>query len=537
MSILDYNTPLGVNVNSPINRVERTPEAVAVNVVYGKAGADSFLLSAPASPTSSDSAGAVVTTFPAPPEQTYSPPSTSLPDSLKDASSAGEAYLEQWTCTNEVARKEGTRIVGYGVLRNLLQPVHPYFHDKWALINYWTRYYDEKNGYDLIYPRVKTLHRLNPYRKHQLNSQCSVRSAKLLFNFIEKEKLSGVRVVDMELTSPKLISYYLAGKGKSGISSSWSMNSRFWQLMKEYSFVGDGFTRRANLHMRSSENPLEPHVHTHNLSLNYEQAGIVGKGTRMGWACPKCNDDNWIKDNPASFYCATCHPSEPKPVLIKQSWKRRASGGLVPWDDKDLLMIKAIWLSVNIAFAKQHCIDGCWDNQSKLFEFYRKYKIRGLYRLLSFLSRFERGLIDVRIDWVPLNTDTGKAKFIHKLKYNGRHPVEDLAYYSNKNPDCEIPEDIVRHDNKARVFGFWNRLNDICPLSKDYERAKLSPYTGEALVPVNGCMGYLSRFTTPEVLDFHDGKLIGVDFVKGEAYERQLSEDEKYWLLSTQYVT
>ncbi|MBA7697484.1 hypothetical protein ES703_106149 [subsurface metagenome] len=484
-----------------------------------------------------------------------------MPSAQAGSAETGAAcYVQQWTYNRE---HEGlTRVVGYGKLRNLLQPKHKYFEDKWAEIKYWTRYLDKVSGCDLVYPRVKTFHRENPYRRYQLNRQCSARAAKAVFSLIENYRLPGFRVTDIETTMPAVTSAFLAFKGKRGRDMAWGMNDRFWQGLEDNGLVGSGHARRSNLHSWKTDCPVEPHFHFHELVPNFELVRYeFAAGSGRGW-----KDVPWQAVNdlrlevghiiapedvsPFAFpgcgcvYCVAVREWLAKPVkpvkavswwecgqravFQKREWSRQRGGTMVPWSDQELLQVKAIWLNIQINFVRKYCIQGAWDCQLKLLKFQRKYGLRGLVRLLSFLGRFNKGLVDVYVSFVKLNHNLGRAKLMNKLSYNGRHPVEDFAVYSNKYLDCVMPPEFIQHyDNKARLHGWWRDIKKIAVLSVSKEKEKLSPYNAEP-------MQYLGHYYTSELV--YDGdiygemKLVGVDIIRGSPVERLLSAEDLAWL-------
>lgn len=464
-------------------------------------------------------------------------PSVNSPSPLLDPPSLGvsPAYVHIRSCNNEVL--SGTRIMGYGKLRNLLQPKHKYFEDKWAEIKEWRRYLDKATSSDLLYPKVKTHHRENPYRRYQLNQQCASRAAKSLLYLIESYRLNAFRVVDLEITMPKAVSVYLAEKGKSGRDMAWGCEDRFMQALVSADLIPDGLARRSNLHTWSTEYPLQPHFHHHTLLTNYHQMGIENDIRDTGvkffiipeYPCSKCGGTEWAQMGIVAWQCNTCFPAErvlksERPTLKRWEWKRLKTGGLVPWNEKNLKQLKAIWLNTVINFVRQHSIGGAWEKQYKLMRFQRRYGVRGLTRLISFMGRFDQGLIDVYVSYASLNTPIGRAKLVNKLAYNGRHPIEDFAVFSNKHTDCDMPPDFIQHyDNKARLFGWWRDIKKLAALPKEREIVKLSPYDAEP-------MDYLGQYHTADLLEDMSGRLVAVDIIRGRPIERYLSDDDVYWL-------
>jgi len=510
------NKMLSVSTPLPDNSIEheRTPGAVAVMPADGRIPAEVV--------DSAASAGAAKTNFNFSPSPLVASSSPSLP-LLPDVQKSNAGYVQHWTCNREYNGL--TRVVGFGKLRNLLQPKHPYFVDKGASIKYWHRYYDKKLDCDLVYPRVKTYHRENPFRRYQLNRQCSARSVKAFIKFTINYKLHGMRVVDIEKTMPVSVSRFLSARGKSGIDMVWNMNKRFWDEMVSNSLVGGGHARRSNLHTWQTEKPLEPHYHFHELLPNYEVVGAKYQVEDMPqYPCSKCGGTKWVREGEVSWFCATCYPPESIPVFEKREWRRQAGGTMVPWSDKELILLKAIWLNIQINFVRRYCISDAWACQAKLLRFQRKHGLPGLIRLVSFLSQFNKGLIDIYVSFTKCNSEEGKAKLMHKLNYNGRHVMEDYAVYSNQHPDCPAPPAFIQHyDNKARLFGWWRDIRKLVSLLPKDEKQKLSPYNAEP-------MDYLGRWSTIELLDMHDGNVVAVDFIRGRPLERLLNNDDREWL-------
>lgn len=463
---------------------------------------------------------------------------SSLP--LPSSPAPAGAYLDIRTCNREVLK--GSRIMGFNKLRNMLQPEHKYFEAYWGEIKGYLRYFDSKTGSDLLYPQIKTVGRTkNPYKKYKLNRQCAGRAAKRMLAVVDSRKLQNFRIVDLETTMPKAVSEYLAGLGKTGRDKAWALEGKFYQALIDDALIPEGLARRVNLHTWSTENPLQPHFHHHTLIGNHYRVGIEKIVPRLKcWVCGELLLDNMtiarhiISEHHASFELKWAEEyvtrwkkgykaKQERSMLRKWTWKRLRSGGLVPWNESQLIKLKANWLNTVINYVRQHNIGGAWENQAKLLTFQRRHGVKGLCRLISFMGRFNAGLIDVYVSYASLDTSIGKAKFVNKLAYNGRNPIEDYAVFSNKNPDCDMPPDFIEgYPNKARLFGWWRDLDkELGPVSP--EITKLSPYDGEP-------MDYLGKYDITELVDDISGPLIAVDIIRGRPVERYLTDDDVGWL-------
>ena len=497
--------------NSGNSEHERTPGAAAVMPADGRIPAGSVQAAFPA--------GAALT-------------NSSLSPSLLPQTDS-RPYVHNWTSKGADTLKVA-RIIGYGKLKNLLQPNGKYFEGEYAEVWKWYRYLD-KQGNDLLYPKVKTFGRNNPYRRHQLNSQCAARAAKKVFKLKEQYQLQGLRMIDTTLTHPKAVSNYLASKCKPGRDAAWSLSERFWSSMVEYGLIGAGYAKHSNLHTWSSKEPLEAHFHTHNLIPNYEVKNYkyisLEPEDFPHLPCSKCGSTMWLKTGSAAYQCAKCFPVDEKkePEFIKREWCYQG-GTMVPWSYKQVVLLKALWLNTNINYVRRYCIEGAWENQAKLLRFQRRYGVPGLVRLVSFLARFGKGLIDVSISFIKLNSDIGRAKFMHKLAYNGRHPCEDYATYLNAHDDSPPPVWLLPYDNKARLFNWWRDIGEFVKLSGKEERAKLSPYDSTP-------MEYIGKVDTLDLLngEVSGGNLVAVDFIRGSPVERLLDKEELSWLYGVDF--
>jgi len=87
--------------------------------------------------------------------------------------------------------------------------------------------------------------------------------------------------------------------------------------------------------------------------------------------------------------------------------------------------------------------------------------------------------LDINIEFVELKklngseNTTGCKKLIHKLKYNRRRPIADLAlFYLFNNFNCnnindEFAEHLLNYTNRTQVYGYWNRISKYARRPKE----------------------------------------------------------------------
>lgn len=385
----------------------------------------------------------------------------------------------------ENSQARSTRLVGFGKLKSLLQPVHRYFRDKLGYVKQFALYRDDKQGIDLAYPiisghiitiegpdrgdvlvladRYERLHRDNPYRRRQQSHRASQRTFKRLRKFVDRNKLDDFEVASLTLTMPKNVSEFItsiiAENRDKGKRWSWTLFEGFWNEDLPAVVNQDIYlASHTNLHLWRSENPTQPHVHFHSLIANY------------GLTESNIEDDNGEKAMELKLW----------------KWHRQRGGTLVPFSEEQLEDLKKRW-------------------QARINRFARKHGLEEV-----------EGKVDVYVDYVD-----DWPRLLHKLNYNGRHWSENYAEYSNDNPDCEDPPAWLEgYENKSRVRGWWSNLKSF--VVDDTERDKVSPYTGES-------MQYLFR-TTYDGLIYHASTLGLVDFVRGQAVEVELTIEQQKWL-------
>lgn len=360
-----------------------------------------------------------------------------------------------------------TRIVGFSKLKKLLQPIHGWFKNKKAYIQLF-RLYDDAEGRTLVYPKIKTVDRDNPYRRYQLNVKASARTYKRMKQFVENRKLDDFQVCSLILTMPKFMSEYLADCGESGRLMAWRLFDGVWSEDLP-GIIGQNIELgcHSNLHLWRTEKPTDPHFHFHCLIPNY---GLIAMHVK--------DVPNEDEGDDEAF------------ELKRWNWHSQRGGKVVPFSDEQLEKIKKCWHDRLARFCKRHGLE--WHEQA----------------------------VNVWTEYID-----SWQKLHHRFNYNGRHWTEDYAKYSNDNIDCQEPPVWLQHyENKARVRGWWSNLKNITTESD--EKEKISPYTGENM----GYKDTNDGITVESLVKYAGGSLGYVEFVKGHPFEGDMSENDIEWL-------
>ena len=422
----------------------------------------------------------------------------------EDLSSPSPCYVQECDLqgtsgTNEL---KTTTIVDGKKLQHLLRPKHRYFENKLGSIASFSIYEDPVEGKRLLYAQAKAMDRANPYRRMQLRRQSSGRSCKAMFQIIDSNRLDDFRIGDLTLTFASEISEYLSAKGKRGREYAWRMEVRFWDDLEQEGLASPGRAKSANLHTWKTSKPTQPHYHFHLLVPNYVLADVPGILD---------DDDDEVE---------VCK-------LQRQAWDtgRGGSGGM--WSKTELDRVKAVWLRVQLDFARKHNIDvELWSK--KLRSFSHRRGLRGLCRLVTLtrLWNTQRGFVDVNVAFLVLNENMGRVRFLHKLNYKSRHWTEDFAKYSNADPDCEDPPSWLEgYENRARVFGWWANLKAMA--GKVAREDKLSPYNSNPMTYVGS---YTGDTGFDAMLEHTSGRLQWVEFIRGRPVEGEYTEEDIAWL-------
>lgn len=358
-----------------------------------------------------------------------------------------------------------TRVVGFGKLKKLLQPVHKWFADKRAWVKSFSVYQDK--NVDLAYPQVKAEHKDNPYRRYKLSHKASSKTYKRIRSMVETRNLDDFAVASLVVTMPKFMSEYLASQGENGRAMAWRLFDGWWTEDLP-AVVGQEIelASHTNLHLWRTEEPIKPHYHFHILIPSY---GLTKA--------------DYLDEDGNDAY-----------ELTRWNWHRQRGGRQVPFSEDQMEELKTLWKA----------------------------------RLNRFCTRHGLRFIETPINiWVSY-FDTWQM-LLHRLNYNGRHWSENYAEYSQDVPNCPDPPDwLVSYENRARCKGWWSNLKGIAPEVAKEE--KPSPYTGEG-------MTYVDNKSLDGLLDYADGQLGAVEFVRGKPIESILQEEDISWLKEVSFRT
>lgn len=406
------------------------------------------------------------------------------------------------------------RVVGHAKLRRLLQPEHPYFAGKWGYLTGYERYTHDSDpdAPDLLYPKIRAMHRDNPYRRLLLNKRCGNKSVNRFQQFVDSVDFNEVRMNKLVFPLQGKISAYLAkrdsarNKRKAGVNMAWGMWHRYLAALYEQLPELAGSAWRCNLHTWSTQEPTHPHYHIHALLADLRLV-----------------DDK----------------------LVKRDFHRYESGLEHPFSPDQLLVIKTLWLKVQVDFAKRHKIKGAFDIKLADYGYSGKYEgqtvrevafecgYQGLFNLMREVAGTGFGVVNVFVDKQTMHLKPGEGDcdtkdFMFAIKYNGRHWSENYAEYTFEHAKAPGPPVwLQRYENKARLFGWWAELDRW--ISEDKE-----PTTAEKVSPFNGrTLTYLYRQGIETVCEAAKAGEVGsLEVEHGRVVLRQLNGADIAWLES-----
>ena len=339
-------------------------------------------------------------------------------------------------------------VVHYGQkdVKELLTPNHSFFKDTQGDLlgqsSYTCMDCIDDTHTTLVYPEVDAP-KDNPYKLKQKNYASISRLYSRLTNIIDGYNLKNVVLGSFTFTIPRELSDYLFNLGKDGEDMIWSCFKAFKDDLNELIFKRGAISNkrrkkrpyategiighRANLHIWSSGSPLSPHVHIHDSILNQALTG---------------DDDNPILE----------------PILHYYS-------------KDDLKAIKRLWTSHLLSLANRLGIScptltlndediGLTTNDGRSIN-----------------------LADVHYKFNKITNDN-KGLLYHALFYQNRDYLVDFAKYSNKNLDCDNPNDLfLAYHNCGRAYGLFRKLKlleDCMPIREpEKEIDKESDISGD----------------------------------------------------------
>jgi len=137
-----------------------------------------------------------------------------------------------------------------------------------AVIEGYYKVFCEEGHHVVYYPKISNMGKFNPYRKHKTAKRSSSRIVKSLLElagYLQNKVKKGIYLIALELTFPKDFSYKLFDDFDGTIKKAKACFKDFYDWFKSLKLRSKdeelGLT--ANLHLWSSQNPFEPHVHFH----------------------------------------------------------------------------------------------------------------------------------------------------------------------------------------------------------------------------------------------------------------------------------
>lgn len=321
--------------------------------------------------------------------------------------------------------------------------------------------YSDAKERQFAYPRVRGP-RENPYRCHKRNQKQTAKTVKRLKAVGESQGWENMRLADIVLTFPDWISEYLAPMGQRGREIAWRLFNRFWH------------------------EDLEP-------MLLHGVDGCLGAYVNL---------HTWKTEEPLKphfhFHVLVLDKVlRPDGTFGDVEYPLNRSGTPVVFTDQEDMEVKEAWKDKLNKLARRHGLD------------------------------YVKGKVDIYERYVEWDGegDVGRARFMNRFNYQGRHPIEDFCVYSNANPDCaDPPEWLAKYSNKARVYGWWRDMKSYISEDKAGElddRTRLSPLDASE-------MTYIGRFDVEQVLD--TGNIWTLDFIRGGPRLCKLSDKQKRWL-------
>lgn len=243
-----------------------------------------------------------------------------------------------------------------------------------------------------------TLARLNPYKCFYDTKGAVSRTVRKI------ERLDTELVYSIDLTLPKEISFLGYVRPDSMRDTYIKLVKEFFEWLRVYFDKNCRLGVNVNVHLWSSDNPNEPHYHSHNILIGeYLLDGIRNK-------------------IPASYFI--------EKDLKTKLWKEGSLSRI----------IKNKWTEI----------------VNREFETHYKQ-------------------VDVYFEFIELKDKNGKInqkgyrKLLHKLKYNKRRPISDLALYYQFNKfggyfkqlALNWSKYLIEYENRSLTLGFWNRISKL----------------------------------------------------------------------------
>jgi hypothetical protein len=328
----------------------------------------------------------------------------------------------------------------------------------------------EEGRHIVYYPKISNMGKLNPYRKHKIAKRSSSRIVKSLLKlaeFLQDKIRKGVYLICLELTFPKEFSYQLLDDFYGTIEGAKACFKDFYSWLKSSKLrdKNEELGLSANLHLWSTKNPFEPHIHFHINIVNLIWNRAEEKFIRFN---PKLDVDE-----------------------LQRVWK-------------DILHKHGIETPANVDVHVRFIqICNKWENKNDLFRRFR-YCQRSV--ILDFCRYFEENEFDESllsnkeyllnlISYVNRRIQYGWLRYINRIvKRLGEIRAEELDDFT------EEEERLILEDLE-RLHGYVDETEDLKQFDVPTELLELFCNAKDWYCPICGSKAKLLDVVTPETID------------------------------------
>jgi len=336
-----------------------------------------------------------------------------------------------------------------------MEEIYQYFGidpEKYRLKDFSWKTHECSKGHKLIKPSIRAGSK-NPWSRYRSNIESARKSLKNIENLMEVKT-----VYSMDLTFPKSVTDMYLGNKKEIKDKCFKALDQFRNIIEETfkSLLGiesDEFKLpwSSNFHDWSSEKPLKPHLHFHNLILMSLMKSI--SRTDLTEFYERFKDKHHL-DSVVDW-----------DVYGKGSLFRERINRIVKNKPelRDKFESEYSKLIDNRTIKPEHFME---DNKPLTVQFVRKVWKKCVKDVFG-NDIYDGKKPDIYLSYMDSETD--KNQILHKLKYKSRPPVLDLSYYLNSMDrrdgnkiDIEEHEEMLKRlvfrNNRTRIYGPWTRL-------------------------------------------------------------------------------